>query len=362
MMSQLLNELYTDSPSLHSADFYHQCLAEIEREYVAPQVFSVIRQHQCVERMPHDFIARLRELSQKTLGQNFYIRVQQQPVFDALERNRIATIALKGIVFAERYFGDFAGRPTSDIDVLFTQDNLEKAINCLRSEGFQGPHDYNPLHFHCVMSKQIQPGNHVLNIELHWSLLHQNHALPRWDEFWKNATYYKHYRYIKELTVQDTFYSICLHGANHELNAFKYILDVAHLIYTKGTEVDFTCLLETCRRDKTLRRVKATLNIVYAEFPSLHQVKPLPYRDGTQRSWNQAVLTVPVLTPDSWRLRFRIVREWFWPMREVALWHLRHDGERTSEHVYWKFYRQRLLHFSRKLSLDETTKEKKLHV
>ena len=363
MLTQFIDWIYADSPCFGSDEFYRQCLTEIELEHVAPQVLSILRQNQKIDCVPKDFVEALQHLYRKTAGQNLYIRFYQQQVFAALEQNGIYAIPLKGVVFAERYFGSFTSRPTSDIDILVTRDTLTRAIECLRLLGFTGPYEFNPIHFHCVMAKPIYPGGIVLYIELHWSLLHENTALPEWDRFWQNATSFEGYEYIKELTLQDTFYSICLHGANHKLESLKYLLDVAHLIYTRGTEIDFDRLLEVGKRDKTLRRVKAVLNIVYNEFPSLHQCKPLPYRISNSKWLDRAVLNARVLTPDSWGLRFRVAKEWLWPMREVALWHLRSDPGVTSTNVYRRFYRQRLIHLARTVyPSNKTSEENELHV
>lgn len=166
------------------------------------------------------------------------------------------------------------------------------------------------------------------------------------DLLWRNSVPLHEYHYIRELSTQDTFYLICLHAANHAMESVRYSLDIAHMVFRHGEHLDYGTLLDRTRMDKTYRRVRAVLDITYKHFPALREIKPLPKRPITYLPSDTVISVAPLFNLfllDSWRYRFRGLKEWLWPRKSVALWFLKDDKRTNPSNVYLRFYRQRLL-------------------
>jgi len=281
--------------------------------------------------------------------QNLYIKHQSDRIYKVFEGHKIPVIALKGITLAERYFGHFAARETSDIDLFVQVEHVSAAVKCLQELGFSEPKRYNPLHFHCVLSKQIEGQTVPLNVELHWSLVQEHTATSHPEVFWEDCTPKVSYSYIKEFSAQHAFYSICLHGANHKMDSLKYYLDIVHMIHHVGKEISFRELFEQAKRDGTLHRIRAVLLSTYRKFPYLHERQPLPHNRVWALLPDSLIFRFPLLLVDGWRNRLVVVKEWFWPPRDVALWHMQDDEGVNQSNVYFHFQRRRLMNvFNRK--------------
>jgi hypothetical protein len=189
-------------------------------------------------------------------------------------------IPLKGVCFAETYFGSLGARKTSDIDLLIEGQELDSAIKLVKELGFTNEEERIPGHFHCSYSKQL-PGSEIpLVVELHWDLLKESTANFNIKDFWKAAYPQKESDYIKELADVHVFYMIVLHGWRHNLDSLKYFLDIIHLIYCLKDKLDFNLLMEITEKHKTRKRVIRTLTAAYQEYPFLDIIKLFPYKSG----------------------------------------------------------------------------------
>lgn len=56
---------------------------------------------------------------------------------DAFSRAGIGAVALKGVIFAKRYYSDPIARSTSDIDLLVAEPDLDASVEALESIGFR---------------------------------------------------------------------------------------------------------------------------------------------------------------------------------------------------------------------------------
>ncbi len=185
-------------------------------------------------------------------------------------------IPLKGVYFAQEYFGHLGARGTSDIDILVKKESVEEAVELVKSLGFQQEEEWIPGHFHCSFSKQI-PGSSVpLSVEVHWDVVKEATSYFNIETFWNEAAPVEGSSYIKRLSDQHTFYMMCLHGWRHNLDSPKYFLDIIQLIYKIKGELDIPRLLQDARKHGTLKRLVRTLSIVYEEYPMLENVLEIP--------------------------------------------------------------------------------------
>ncbi len=67
-------------------------------------------------------------------------------------------------------------RPTSDIDLLVREQDLEKAEQAVKNIGYIIEETRIPFHFHSSFSKLIPGSNIPLTVELHWNIVKENTA------------------------------------------------------------------------------------------------------------------------------------------------------------------------------------------
>ncbi|MFB5189238.1 nucleotidyltransferase family protein [Alicyclobacillus fastidiosus] len=350
MIADLMKSLYhLRTPPIAGSAFFEGCIEEIETYSIAAQVYQLLRDTDTLDRVPEFFRNYVSRKHEKTMFQNLYIKHQQEVIFDALERADIGVIPLKGILFAERYFGHWSARGSSDIDLLVAKEDVDRTIECLRSLGYSGPARYNPIHFHCVLWKETNHREMPLNVEVHWGLVKERDSRMNVKDLWKHSVPVHEYQCIRELSVQNAFYAICLHGANHRMDSYKYVLDIVQMVHRRGQDIDYPKLFTQAGDDGTARRIAAVLAYVYQQFPHLHQIKPLDARKWSLIPPGAIFSSWPILLLDRWSDRFRLLYDVVVPAREVALWHLKDDSNVTASNVYIRFYLRRMLRPVRKL-------------
>ena len=244
---------------------------------IAPQLYTLLKDRSLLNQTPSAFQKYLKEAYTQTLFRNLFIKHQTEEIVRALDKLRIKVIPLKGVFFAERYFGGSGARPTSDIDLLVNGSTIHKARDCMKELGFAPEEEALPGHFHCSLSKEI-PGSPIpLSVEIHWDLVKEDTSTLDIAEFWEESTPLEGYDYVYELSVYHTFYFMCLHAWRHNLDSLKCYVDLLQMLHVSGEDIDFLRLRHGARRHKTWTRVVRTLSILYQDFPFMRKVRCFPY-------------------------------------------------------------------------------------
>lgn len=287
MLMSLIKALYDPHAALPQESMvYEKSLEEINRYAIGSQMFTLLHQQGKWDHVPVFFQERLQQLLDETRCLNFFIRNQLDHILRQFEASRISVIPLKGVRFAEKYFGHFGARATSDIDVLIQKSDLNTAIQCLKSLGFVNEEERSPSHFHWSFSKRLPTSPIPLTVELHWNVLVEQTSNINMREFWEQATPFASYQHVKELSVYHTFYMMCLHGWSHYMDSPKYYIDIMQMIHRHGDDISFEALFQDAASHQTLRRIHRTLVNVYSHFPHLGGIKELPvtYKKGSSPS------------------------------------------------------------------------------
>lgn len=276
-MIPFLRSLYDNKPELpRDEEDYRWLLQEIELFGVSSQVFYLLNERGLLKQTPSFFSGSLLREYIRGLQLNLYMKSVEEKIWNALEKSCIHAIPLKGIQFADRYFGHYGARMTSDIDLYVPRVELDQAIECLKAEGYE---------------YEVEKDHHVrmfkgdLVIELHWTFDKQYWSDLDPEPFWGKSESFKHYRYIRQLSDQMNFYFICLHSARHQMDSVRYLLDIVQMLHRSAKAIDFNSLFRQAKQDKTFRRLRTVLTIVYEQFPDLQQAKPLRIR-FLRSSWN----------------------------------------------------------------------------
>lgn len=275
-MIALLEPIFGKSCSLPAwgEEDYKQALKEIRLSYAGPQMVHLLREKGLLDGTPVFFQQALKQDYQQSLVQNLYIQMMEKEILQALDAQGIPVIPLKGPRFAEAFFGHMAARPSSDIDLLVRPEDLKRAENCVEALHF---HKDKQVHNHSVMVKATRPGQDPLAVELHWTLDKKNWSNLDDRRFWEEAQEIAGFRHVKELSPVHTLYFICLHGMRHRMDSIKYVVDIARILEVEGEHMDLKRLLEEAAADKTAKRVKIALSIVYSLFPRLPGARKLPF-------------------------------------------------------------------------------------
>ncbi|WP_318618561.1 nucleotidyltransferase family protein [Priestia megaterium] len=276
MLDKLITYLYDSNADLPShADFYYEVIKEIELYFISPQVYSLLKEKGKLGNTPLFFQTRLKQKYQETLYQNLFIKNQTDHIVRKFEEEQIEVIPLKGVYFAEKYFGHIGARGTSDIDILVKRKDINKATEAVKSMNFEIEEEFIPSHFHSSFSKEI-PGSAIpLTVEIHWDILKEKTANFNIQEFWDQAVSLEGFQFVKALSDYHTFYMICLHGWRHNLDSPKHFLDIIQMIDVVKDQISYRTLFKDAKRHQTYKRMVRTLSIVYSQYSMLDDIKEL---------------------------------------------------------------------------------------
>ncbi|RAP77475.1 nucleotidyltransferase family protein [Paenibacillus montanisoli] len=279
MLITFLRRLYDRQVDFdYSDEQLTQVMDDIATFQIYAQVHHVLKNDSRKERLPGFFTAWLKEKAERVCYQNLLIKTETEALIKKFDRQCIPSMPLKGTRFAEKYFGHFAARGTSDIDILVIEPDLTKAIEFAEGLGYQLK-TYNLGHHNVTLEKASSSLPAPLELELHHHIMDPQTCNLSADSLWSNCVPYGNFLWAREMSVQQTFYMICLHGIKHRMDSIKYILDVLQMIEYCGNEIDYELLLKQAEKDKTKSRIIAALSIVYQCFPHLHQIKPFRQED-----------------------------------------------------------------------------------
>jgi hypothetical protein len=103
--------------------------------------------------------------------QGAFLQLIAARTMDALAEVGIRSTALKGPLLGEALYGDLGRRPSSDIDLLVAEEQLDEAVEVVRKLGYAAPTDHVGdrglplLHFALVHKRDELPP-----VELHWRI------------------------------------------------------------------------------------------------------------------------------------------------------------------------------------------------
>ena len=279
MSIELIKAIYdSQTPLPDDEKLYHKVLQDIEHDGAESQLYFLLKKQGRIEQTPSFFQDLLKESYEKGLYQNLFIKNQTDQILKLFEGNKIDVIALKGVYFAEEFFGHIGARVSTDIDLLIRDKDLTKAIHLTKSLGFTVEEEMIPGHFHCSFSKELPQSEVPLVVELHWSIVKENTSSFDINDLWDQAKPVGHFSHIKKLSPNHTFYMICLHGWRHNLDSMRYFLDIIQVINKYSLVLDYQEIFALAADHQTLKRMIRTLSIVYQEFPHLNNTLRFPFK------------------------------------------------------------------------------------
>lgn len=319
--------------------------AEIRKNSIGAQVFHLMKSSGKEMQVSSSFRELVDRTYETSFLQNLLIKRETEQLLMEFDNQGVPVIPLKGTMLAERYYGHYAARGTSDIDLLIHPEHMEAAVKCVHHRGFTEASQENPVHYHHEWFKQAGGLPEPLVVELHWSLVQADTSQMNMGVAWATSEQSASYKNVRILSPSYTFYALCLHGASHQMDSLKYVIDVLHFLERHYEQIDFRWLLEQAEKDHTYRRVAAALSVVENLFPGLSNMERIPFE--RIRMYNhksrlyRIVFTLSML--DSWRYRWIHIARLVIPSQSVALYSVGSDQRRRSWIViYYNLYKQRL--------------------
>ncbi|WP_182299475.1 nucleotidyltransferase family protein [Cohnella cholangitidis] len=352
MIILFLRALYDAEGSMDYSDKdYEEMLESIVQASIGSQVYSLLKSSGRLWHVPSFFREKLSQIYQACFLQNMLVRHETQLLLREFDKNGIPVIPLKGTTLAERYFGHFAARGTSDIDLLIKPEHMRTALVCIARAGYATPLEENPEHYHREWVKTMPGLPEPLPVELHWSFAPGSTSRMNMAAAWESSEPMVGYKKARTLGTTYTFYSLCLHGASHQMDSLKHALDLYQLLHSDHENIDIDWIWKQSESDRTRRRVIAALTTTYRLFPELNRLKKLPFEPKNpflytrqpalpHPAW-RTLYTLAVM--DSWKYRLRYLWQTVFPSRSYARYSLDAAGPPASlPKLYYRLYKQRL--------------------
>jgi hypothetical protein len=367
MSFDLVTAIYHSPVALPQDDGdYRKILHDIKREGIESQVYSLLKQQGMLEYTPPFFQVYLKENYEKGVFQNLFIKNQTDLVLRRFEELGMDVIPLKGVYFAEKYFGHVGARATSDIDLLIRVQDLENAIEIVNALGFSSEEELIPGHFHCSFSKGLPYSSVPLVVELHWGIVKERTSRFQINDIWSQSKPIGEYSHIRELSHLHSFYIICLHGWRHNLDSLRYFIDIIQMIHHLQNELSYDDLFQLAETHQTRKRLTRTLSIVYEQFPHLHDVVKL-LDNRKSRFWRQRKLKgfkqymdfidYQFLSYDTFKHSINEIFHWLFPSRYDLLCELSESSKVNSQYkLFLLLYKKRILGIIKGLRLGRATK------
>lgn len=193
----------------------------------------------------------------------------------SLQEKNITIIPYKGITFSYNYYGNIGLRESSDIDFLVKEDEAELIEQHLIEQGFK-PKTTVPSAYKKYFRRNFKDLSYSApaltkttgySVEMHWRLLNAHYGkYETFDFFAKGITRKK----IAGLpfTSLTPHYDFLAVASNHFIKdlatRFKYIIDIACLLHTNGSEVNVAELKAIIRKHGFEKRMEHGLFLVDA--------------------------------------------------------------------------------------------------
>jgi Uncharacterised nucleotidyltransferase len=226
--------------------------AEVERKRAPVNqdaLLALAAKHGVLPLLPS---ARLKEHVQLNLA----LTGELLKLLAVFEAARIGVIPVKGPILAWTLYGDVGLRAFSDIDLLVSAKDRERACRVLAKEGYR---TMFALHWtNSFRNKEdelpFQDSSGRMNIDVHWSLMPSYCPQPvDVKRLWgRLETVNLAGRAVPVLGDEDLLLFLCVHGAKHLWERLGWICDVGRLIQVRR-DLDWELVLRRAREQRCTR-------------------------------------------------------------------------------------------------------------
>lgn len=200
-------------------------------------------------------LLRAREARQRARFKGVLLLRDASDWVKTLAARGVATLALKGLALALRYYRDFGLRPMDDIDLLVRPDDVPEALACLYALGLE-PTERIPMACwpprpgapnlgtaavthgcgfvtHAPRTPGGRPEPEARQLDLHWAALSTNCTHRADERFWEAATPLELHGGIRTLALSPAHELVHVlgHGLRwNSLPSIRWVADAARVI------------------------------------------------------------------------------------------------------------------------------------
>jgi hypothetical protein len=194
------------------------------------------------DQVPPEVLEKLKNSYLNNMVRSLRIFEEYKKVQALFNANGIDVVPLKGPVFAEIAYGDMGLRPTSDIDVLVHDRDVERAREVLMKNGYTergGTPEYNlnyarKYRIHMLFNSRFL-------VELHWHVCPEHKYKLQESSLWNNTReYIIENKKIRALSPEGMLIHFFYHGLGSSF--FKSLVDISEVLKRFGPEIDWARL------------------------------------------------------------------------------------------------------------------------
>jgi hypothetical protein len=261
---------------------------------------------------------------------------QLERMVRALQAAGVRCLVLKGYGLAVLVYSDPFWRPSSDLDLLVGQDQVESARAVLEPEGMVVPSQK-------LMAYQLAQGYHLslvgeplagepMLLELHWDLEARGLFELDLDALWARAeTFPVGETMAWRFSPEDTLLYLALHMRKHRFIGLRWLCDVAELLRQFEGQLDWNYTMSTARRAGLRTLLHTTLSLaardLQAPVPAevLEGLRPTPWRERLlQRLLTTRMVMTPLETSDEGWTRLAVIEILLLDRLDTMAWELRY--------------------------------------
>ncbi|BDA72004.1 hypothetical protein RIVM261_005030 [Rivularia sp. IAM M-261] len=181
----------------------------------------------CPESVPDNALDFLHKVAQKNTCNNLILTQELVNVLHLFETHQIPALAYKGPLLATSVYDNLSLRYISDLDILVSKENFQKAADLLLAQGYKYSEEANVRwESHFIKDDGIH------NIDLHSEIIPQHLACSINENYWWENTQPFSFAglTVPNLLPEAMFFLICLNGNKECWKHLNRICDVAEII------------------------------------------------------------------------------------------------------------------------------------
>ncbi len=252
-----------------------------ERHGVLPLAARNLIEH--ARGLPPEIERSLRSLYEANLRRSLWFSAELARILQHFERRQLRAVPYKGPVLAQSAYGDLGLRSFSDLDLLISPTDFEKAKQALAEIGYRPSTELTPAIERFWLSTGYErsfdgtAGKHM--VELQWALLPRFYAVDlRVEDLLACASCtVVGGCEVPCLAPEDSLLVLCLHAAKHLWTRLIWLSDIAETLRPQSQSqyrnltIDFVQVISQARALGIARILGVSFwlvkNMLHAELP-----------------------------------------------------------------------------------------------
>jgi len=219
-----------------------------KKQGVPSLLYFVIEAEEDIRRyVPAEVWERLRAIGLSVLQRNLFLANELDSILEAFDRRAVLAIPLKGPVLAHTLYPNPAMRLMGDLDIWVRQEDIPAAQEVLEQAGYQTPArpgevlKKHPFHDVILFKAPVM-------VELHWQPMDTTFLRVDTGLVWRRAQSIDlDGRQVLTLSAEDNLILLSIHLLRHPDRALRLLVDIAGLLNRYGSQLDWTCVVRSCR-------------------------------------------------------------------------------------------------------------------